>query len=199
MLEQTWQSLSDLIENGGAVMAAIFALSVFIYTLAFRAWMTSQTAAKPIGLVKDGRLAIDNLPQKDHYWSLFRKSFDCTEPNKPIRIHYLSTKKSKFQRTVSSQLSLLKTLAAAAPLLGLLGTLVGMIDTFDALSSSFSGDTATMVAGGISTALLTTNAGLIVAIPAVIIAYLAKRKLEQALIVFSALQTWLETAPRSIR
>lgn len=60
--------------------------------------------------------------------------------------------------------SFIKLLAATAPLLGLLGTVVGMIATFQAISLFGSGDPKLM-AGGISQALVTTVLGLVVAIP----------------------------------
>ena len=59
---------------------------------------------------------------------------------------------------------LIKLLAAVAPLLGLLGTVVGMIATFQAITLFGTGDPK-MMAGGISQALMTTVMGLIVAIP----------------------------------
>lgn len=59
---------------------------------------------------------------------------------------------------------LIKLLAAVAPLLGLLGTVVGMIATFQAITLFGTGDPK-MMAGGISQALMTTVLGLIVAIP----------------------------------
>lgn len=58
----------------------------------------------------------------------------------------------------------LGTLVAAAPLLGLLGTVFGMVGTFTAVSQG-GGDTAVMVADGIRLALVTTQAGLIAALP----------------------------------
>jgi biopolymer transport protein ExbB len=61
---------------------------------------------------------------------------------------------------------LLIALTAAAPLLGLLGTVMGMIDTFAAVSA-ISGNTEVRVADGISQALITTQFGLIVALPGV--------------------------------
>lgn len=62
--------------------------------------------------------------------------------------------------------SIIKVFAAVAPLLGLLGTVVGMIATFQALTLFGTGDPKLM-AGGISQALVTTMLGLIVAIPLV--------------------------------
>ena len=55
-------------------------------------------------------------------------------------------------------------IAAVAPLLGLLGTVTGMIGTFDVITQFGTGDPK-MLSGGISEALVTTQMGLIVAIP----------------------------------
>ena len=61
-------------------------------------------------------------------------------------------------------LPLIKVFAAVAPLMGLLGTVSGMIETFQAITLFGTGDPKLM-AGGISTALITTVLGLCVAIP----------------------------------
>ena len=65
---------------------------------------------------------------------------------------------------LESGLNLVKVLAATAPLLGLLGTVIGMINTFQAITLFGTGDPQIM-AGGISEALVTTVLGLIAAIP----------------------------------
>lgn len=64
-------------------------------------------------------------------------------------------------------LGVLGTISAIAPLLGLLGTVIGMIKVFTALNLEGAGNAA-VLAGGISEALITTAAGLSVAIPAMI-------------------------------
>jgi biopolymer transport protein ExbB len=61
----------------------------------------------------------------------------------------------------------LGTIAAISPLLGLLGTVTGMIQAFEAITSQGVGDPQ-VLSGGIGEALITTAAGLIVAIPALI-------------------------------
>lgn len=61
-------------------------------------------------------------------------------------------------------LNLLGTIASAAPLLGLLGTVIGMIEMFTQMMAS-GHNTAEMFSGGVSTALVTTASGLVVAIP----------------------------------
>ncbi|MEO0997567.1 MAG: MotA/TolQ/ExbB proton channel family protein [Pseudomonadota bacterium] len=64
-------------------------------------------------------------------------------------------------------LETLGTVAAISPLLGLLGTVIGMVKVFTAITTEGVGDPA-VLAGGISEALITTAAGLTVAIPALI-------------------------------
>ncbi len=66
----------------------------------------------------------------------------------------------------SRDLVVLAALTAVAPLLGLLGTVAGMIQTFDAVAL-VGGNTGTRVAAGISQALITTQFGLVVAVPGV--------------------------------
>jgi biopolymer transport protein ExbB len=67
--------------------------------------------------------------------------------------------------------------AACAPLLGLLGTVTGMINTFNMISVFGAGDPRTL-SGGISEALITTEFGLIVAIPALLMHAFLSRKVK---------------------
>lgn len=69
----------------------------------------------------------------------------------------------------------IKIIAVVAPLLGLLGTVTGMIQTFQAITLYGAGDPQTM-AGGISQALVTTVLGLVVAIPTVFLHWLASSR-----------------------
>ena len=68
---------------------------------------------------------------------------------------------------VTRFLPILNTVGNIAPLMGLLGTILGMIIAFESIAESGTGDPK-VVAGGISQALITTATGLIIAIPAVI-------------------------------
>lgn len=69
---------------------------------------------------------------------------------------------------LTSRLTMIKIISVVAPLIGLLGTVVGMINTFQAITLFGTGDPKLM-AGGISQALVTTVLGLVVAIPMVFI------------------------------
>ncbi|MEW6751388.1 MAG: MotA/TolQ/ExbB proton channel family protein [Candidatus Latescibacterota bacterium] len=76
---------------------------------------------------------------------------------------------------LGKNLPVLNTIANISTLLGLLGTITGMIKAFNSIAASGAGDPR-VVAGGISEALVTTAAGLIIAIPTVVAyRYLARR------------------------
>ena len=79
-------------------------------------------------------------------------------------------------------LSTLGTIAAISPLLGLLGTVLGMVDVFSDIMLQGTGNTA-VLAGGISKALITTAAGLSVAIPALIFHRALTRKVDELLVI----------------
>jgi len=78
-------------------------------------------------------------------------------------------------------LNTLGTISTIAPLLGLLGTVIGMIKVFTAITTVGVGD-PTQLAGGISEALITTAAGLTVAIPSLIFYRHLKRKIDELVV-----------------
>lgn len=91
----------------------------------------------------------------------------------------------RINRSMNDYLGFIGALAAVAPLMGLLGTVIGMIVTFDVISVFGTGNARAM-AGGISEALITTQTGLLVAIPGLYMkGYLDRRaqKLKQRISV----------------
>ena len=80
---------------------------------------------------------------------------------------------------LKSGMRLLEFIATTAPLIGLLGTVIGMIEAFRALQAAGSRVDPSILSGGIWTALLTTAAGLIVAIPTVLMLNILERRLER--------------------
>ena len=78
-------------------------------------------------------------------------------------------------------LSLLGTIAAGTPLIGLLGTVIGMIKVFEAITLGGVGDPVVLSAG-ISEALLTTAVGLSIAIPSLIFYRLLKRRVDELVV-----------------
>ena len=77
-----------------------------------------------------------------------------------------------------SKLNLLASVISISPMLGLLGTVTGMIRAFANISKYGTGDTA-IVADGIAEALLTTAAGLMIAIPVIVVYNYLNRRLEK--------------------
>ena len=87
-------------------------------------------------------------------------------------------------------LRVMKICVSASPLLGLLGTVTGMLATFAALASGSGGDkTMGLVAEGISEALITTETGLVIAIPGLFFQYQLARKLERYKTFLAHLET----------
>lgn len=86
---------------------------------------------------------------------------------------------------------LLELIAMVAPLLGLLGTVLGMIQSFQELELAEGAANASVLAGGIWQALLTTAAGLLVAIPAAVAAGLFSARIDQAALTIESAVTQL--------
>ena len=80
------------------------------------------------------------------------------------------------QKEIRKFSRLIMTIVAAAPLMGLLGTVIGMIETFDSLGDMSLFSQSGGIAGGISQALITTQMGLAVAIPGLIVNGVLQRR-----------------------
>jgi len=98
-------------------------------------------------------------------------STQVSQERDDLLVAYLIEYKHKIERFLGA----IATSAAIAPLLGLLGTVSGMISTF-MMMKTFGTSDASTVSGGISEALITTELGLIVAIPSLIMSALLSRK-----------------------
>ena len=91
---------------------------------------------------------------------------------------------------LNRDLKVMRTCVSVAPLLGLLGTVTGMLATFAALASGSGGDkTMALIASGISEALVTTETGLIVALPGIIFQYKLGREHQKYKAFIAHLQT----------
>ena len=94
---------------------------------------------------------------------------------------------------ITRSLRVMKTFVSAAPLLGLLGTVIGMLATFEALATGSGGDkTMQAISAGISEALITTQTGLVIALPGLLYQYNVKRTYER----YRAFLAQLESACR---
>lgn len=107
--------------------------------------------------------------------SLSRKISNAATGNPELDRDLVSHCSSKIRPHLRRSLAVIAILAGIAPLLGLLGTVIGMIETFDVISLFGTGNARAM-AGGISVAMVTTQSGLLVAIPGMLFSgYLFRR------------------------
>ncbi len=122
--------------------------------------------------------------------SMFEEAIENSDQPRGLIEEYLSVKIIIARRKLESLLPFVAIIAASAPLMGLLGTVVGMIKTFKLITVFGTGD-ARSLSTGISEALVTTQLGLCVAIPSLIVHGILNRmartkwgQLEQDSIVF---------------
>ncbi len=94
------------------------------------------------------------------------------EHNKEIRDEFINIELNQLKIQYLRGVKLLKMIGTIAPLLGLLGTILGIISAFKVIAAHNSHVSPNMIASGLWEAMLTTATGLIIAIPALVFAYL---------------------------
>ena len=119
------------------------------------------------------------------FFSELRKLAEtCAVAENESRQEVLGVMAQEITSRLDSRLPLLNVIVRVSPLVGLLGTILGMINTFSRLATAQGGVDLIVLADGIWQALITTAAGLIIAIPVLLIHYLfttRKRRVLDAL------------------
>lgn len=144
-------ALLNLLNQGGPLMVVLTLLSIVLYERSFGLYFVARRAHRQ--LVSGRTSGLDTLPAV-----------------RMARLH--------LNETFSQQRFVISTLIAAAPLTGLLGTVTGMISTFQSLIDRTGQKSIEGLADGISVALVTTETGLAIAIPAVILLHFAQRQVQ---------------------
>jgi biopolymer transport protein ExbB len=154
-------TLSERIAQGGLVGYIILLLGAFGIALAgeriTRLTLTARAVKSQLaaGEAKDGDTPLARV------WAAYASHKGSDMETLELKLDDAILKEMP---ALEKHLSLLKLLSGVAPLMGLLGTVTGMILTFQAITLYGTGDPKLM-AGGISQALITTVLGLVVAIP----------------------------------
>ncbi|MDQ6968648.1 MAG: MotA/TolQ/ExbB proton channel family protein [Mariprofundaceae bacterium] len=182
----------EFISQGGIVIYVLIALSIIAVTLIFeRSWSLRRSVVLPIKDVADIEAYV-RAGQVD------AAIMACEKKNTAMhRILWLALKNRGVKRSVMKEIleevgrqevahldryiGVLGVIAAISPLLGLLGTVIGMIEVFQVIALEGVGK-ADVLAGGISKALNTTAAGLTVAIPALVAYRMFEAKVNQFVI-----------------
>ena len=184
--------MSEFIVSGGPFMWPLMACSVLIIAISIeRLWFLQERLVSPKGLSNQ----LSNLIKKDlitekqsleisnlsslgfllinciKYKDLQRENLESKIEEKAIEVKYV----------LERNLNMLGTIATISPLLGLLGTVVGMITAFTGLTES-SGANPDLLAAGISQALITTAFGLLIAVPGLVLHKYFEQKVTYLLI-----------------
>lgn len=148
MIYDLYFKLQLFFERGGTVLQAIFWVSLLMWTLIFLKAIYFVVFYPPLRcrVVREWELRVD---KSSWYAHQIRK----------LRI-------SRVNQILRSALPLIQTLVAVCPLLGILGTVTGMVQVFDVMALTGTSDARGM-ASGISRATLPTMAGLVAAISGV--------------------------------
>ena len=176
------QSLLMLIWQGGPLMIPIFICSFVIGVFALERWLSLLTSRVIPALfverfliqLREGQLSRDRaleLCRANHseiaevFASALRK---WGKPSVEVEQAYLDAGERAANR-LRRNLGVFDGVYSLAPLLGLLGTVTGMINAFAGLTAGGAGDRMHLLAKGIGHALVTTAGGLAVAIPALVL------------------------------
>lgn len=177
----------DLIVKGGVVMYPIIICSIIALAIFFeRLWMLRRKLIIPQEFVRDVEEQI-----KKH--KISEAQFLCQNDRSSISKIFLAGLKNSGRGMwlvkeaieerggregvlLERNVGILSTIANLTPLMGLLGTVSGMIKTFKVISQT--GGNPSLLAGGIAEALITTAAGLCVAIPTLVCYRILKDKVE---------------------
>ena len=172
------QDVADYIQAGGWVMPPLLlATLVLWFAIGYR------FAALRRGSERDVRNLVRRYDDKGKIpkgegvlLRALRKGLDLRERQLDDLRPYLDDEFFEEQKDIRRFGRLIMTIVMAAPLLGLLGTVIGMIETFDSLGDMSLFSQSGGIAGGISQALITTQMGLAVAIPGLIVNGVLERR-----------------------
>lgn len=168
----------ELVIAGGWVMVPILLLAVGAIGIAIeRAWTLRRREVLPPGLGEEVRQwargrqldpkHIDVLRANSALGALLAAALDVRHRSRELIKERVEDTGRHVLHDLERFLPTLGTIAAVTPLLGLLGTVFGMISMFMGILEAGVGD-ANRLAGGIGQALISTAAGLVVAIPALV-------------------------------
>lgn len=178
----------ELVVAGGWLMLPIIFSSIVMIAIAIeRYWSLRPSKVVPPTLLgqvwhwlKHNQLTKENIHQlrgSSALGSILAAGISNSGHGREVMKDSIEEAAAQVIHGLEKHLAPLGTIAAVTPLLGLLGTVIGMIKVFTAIMIEGTGNAA-VLAGGISEALITTAAGLTVAIPALIFLRYFERRVD---------------------
>ena len=182
----------ELIIAGGWLMLPILLSSIVVIAIAFeRYWTLRRNKVVPPTLLgqvwhwmTQNQLSKENLHQlrsSSPLGTILAAGISNSGHGREVMKDSIEEAANQVIHDLERNLSPLGKVAAIAPLLGLLGTVIGMIKVFTAIMIEGTGN-AGVLAGGISEALITTAAGLTVAIPALVFHRFFERRVDSLVV-----------------
>lgn len=177
MNQNLWQFFLEFRETGGFVILPLAVVSVLLwYGLTYRFLLLRNSRFSARDLVT--KAAVDGFtPQSPVEQVAHRGLGLCRRSGSKEALRSLLN-----EQLITARLQLARyrtevhALVAIAPLLGLLGTVDGMIETFDSLGDMVLFSQSGGIAGGISKALITTQVGLVISIPGLLLGRMIDRR-----------------------
>ena len=183
------QDATHLWLSGGWVMVPLALIACLIYWTAFDAlFYFSAHRFYKISKEKLAEWVRNPMQASGELREIIDYSQSDGETSHDVRARFDEIQ-NVYLAKVDRQRKYLHILIGVAPLMGLLGTVTGMLSTFRGLSSGNGTETVDLIAGGISEALITTQTGLIIAIPAYIIAYFVMKRHNEMQSCLTAIET----------
>ncbi|MCB1063992.1 MAG: MotA/TolQ/ExbB proton channel family protein [Verrucomicrobiae bacterium] len=169
----------SLIAEGGWVFLGLLALSFGIAFALMSLWCSLQFPQAPVMSSREWRRLLDERCPSSELVARLRQSLngrDLTGELEEIdgRLFAIADRRFPFAFV----------LIGAAPLVGLLGTVSGMFTTFDGMSGVAASAPVDTIAKGVSEALITTQAGLVIGVPSFIVCFLLKSHFDRLRLSF---------------
>jgi len=169
----------EIVVAGGWVMGILILCSIAVIAISIERYWTlnpekiapKNTLGQVWNWIKNNQLdsqRLRELKQSSELGRILAAGLSNSRHGRDVMKDSIVEAANQVVHEMERYLGALGTIASIAPLLGLLGTVLGMIKVFTAIVLEGSGNTAAL-AGGISEALITTAAGLCVAIPAMML------------------------------
>ena len=190
-------TLFDRILQGGFAMVPLGLCSLFLFFLVFYCWKETQRKKFiPETVLQDAipgirERAFEEVRNrfKDSDSVLGRTLFIALAKANPQLVHgnkekvevVLSESLEAEENNIGQWINYLNVIASVAPMIGLLGTVSGMISAFDTMAAGGMGRPE-LLAGNIGEALITTATGLVIGIPAMIAYFILRNRLNNAMI-----------------
>ena len=194
----------EIIASGGIMMIPIILCSIAVIAITVERYWTLNPAkvaprtllAQVWGWIKNNQVdaaKLRELKQSSPLGKILAAGLSNSQHGRDVMKDSIQETANQVIHDLERYINALGTIANVAPLMGLLGSVFGMIETFNAIMLKGSGN-ASVLAGGIATALTATAAGLIVAIPATILHRYFLRRLDGIVVIMEEESTKLVDA-----